>query len=102
MIKTPFFAPAELQADGFIIRAYRPGDGAALQAAVVASYEHLRPWMPWASPSQTLEQSEANCRRFAAGYLLSQDFVLGVWIGDELAGGTGYHLRGGAVDSGNA
>jgi RimJ/RimL family protein N-acetyltransferase len=102
MIKLPFFAPAELRADGFVIRAYRPGDGAALQAAVVASYEHLRPWMPWASPTQTLEQSEANSRRFAASYLLNQDYVLGVWIGDELAGGTGYHLRGGTVESGNA
>jgi len=102
MIKTPFFAPAELRTDGMTIRMYRAGDGAALQAAVVSSYEHLRPWMPWASREQTVEQSEANCRRFAAHYLLNQDFVLGIWFGDELAGGTGYHLRGGPVETGNA
>jgi RimJ/RimL family protein N-acetyltransferase len=102
MIKTPFFAPAELTADGMTIRTYRPGDGAALQIAAVSSYEHLRPWMLWANPNQTVEQSEITCRRFAANYLLNQDFVLGVWIGDELAGGTGYHLRGGSLDTSNA
>lgn len=102
MIKTPFFAPAELATDGMTIRTYRPGDGPALQVAVVSSYEHLRPWMPWADANQTVEQSEANCRRFAANYLLNQDFVLGIWIADDLAGGTGYHLRGGSLDTGNA
>ena len=102
MLKTPFFAPAELVADGITVRTYRPGDGAALQAAVVSSYEHLRPWMPWATTEQTVEQSEALCRRFAANYLLNQDFVLGIWIGEQQAGGTGYHLRGGSVETGNA
>lgn len=99
---TPFFAPSEYQSGDLTLRAYRPGDGAALQAAVVSSYEHLRPWMPWATPDQSLEQSEANCRRFAAHYLTNEDYVLGIWLGDQLAGGSGYHLRGGAREAGNA
>ena len=98
----PFFAPVELVTPEFTVRAYRPGDGAALQRAVVSSYEHLRPWMPWASLEQTVAASERNARRFAASYLTHEDFVLGIWVGDELAGGTGFHLRGGALDSGNA
>lgn len=102
MIKLPFFAPAELTTNDMTIRAYRPGDGPALQAATVSSYEHLRPWMPWATAEQAVEQAEANCRRFAANYLLNHDFTLGLWIGDELAGGTGYHLRGGPIEPGNA
>lgn len=102
MIKTPFFAPSELRADGITLRAYRAGDGAALQIASVSSFEHLRPWMPWADTSQTVEQSEALCRRFAANYLLNQDFTLGIWVGDELAGGSGYHLRAGPLESANA
>lgn len=102
MIKTPFFAPSELTTDGMTLRAYRPGDGAALQIASVSSYEHLQPWMPWADANQTVEQSEALCRRFAANYLLNQDFTLGIWVGDELAGGSGFHLRAGHVESGNA
>ncbi len=98
----PFFAPSEYQSGSLTIRAYRPGDGAALQAASVSSYEHLRPWMPWASRDQTVEQSEAHCRRFLGAYLQNQDYALGIWLGDELAGGTGFHLRGRAHTSGYA
>ena len=99
---TPFFAPAEHTADGMTLRGYRPGDGAALQVATVSSYEHLRPWMPWATTEYTVEQAEANCRRFAANYLLNQDFTIGIWIGGELAGGSGFHLRVGPLEWRNA
>lgn len=97
-----FFAPSEYRDGDLTIRAYRPGDGAALQRAVVSSYEHLRPWMPWASPDQSLEQSEAVCRRAAANYLLNTDFTLSMWLGHELAGGSGFHLREGPLESRNA
>lgn len=97
MSAEPFLAPLSLTTDEFTLRAYTPGDGAALQIATNSSYEHLRPWMVWATADQTLEQAEAICRRLAASYLLSQDFTLGIWIGDELAGGTGFHLRGGEL-----
>jgi len=102
MAPQPFFAPSEHTVDGMLIRAYRPGDGPALQRAAVASYDHLRPWMPWARAEQSVEQSEAICRAAAARYLLNEDFTLSVWVDGELAGGTGYHLRHGGVDSGNA
>lgn len=94
MTETFFFAPEAITADGFTLRSYRPGDGPALHAAVVSSYEHVKPWMPWAKAHQTIEESEATCRRFRARYLLNEDFVIGAWIGDELAGSTGFHPRG--------
>src|SRR5215218_3426315 len=97
-----FAAPESITRDGFSIRAYHPGDGAELRIATTSSYEHLRPWMPWAAPEDSLEAAEARCRRFAANYLLNQDFTLGIWVGDQLAGGSGYHLRAGALESGNA
>ncbi|NTV64193.1 MAG: GNAT family N-acetyltransferase [Oscillochloris sp.] len=102
MSNIPFLAPIEYRCDDLIIRAYRPGDGAALQRAVLASYEHLRPWMLWAKQEQSLEESEAICRRFVGRYYLGEEFTLGVWQGDELVGGTGYHLRLGGFESGNA
>lgn len=98
MIKQPFFAPTAYDVGEFIIRAYKPGDGAALQRAATVSYEHLRPWMLWARPDQSVEESEVICRRAAARYLLNEDFTLGIWVGDELAGGTGFHLRGGPLE----
>ena len=97
-----FFAPSEYTEGDLTIRAYRPGDGAALQRATVSSYEHLRPWMPWARPDQSLEASEAICRRAAANYLLNEDFTLSIWLGGQLAGGSGFHLREGPLAWRNA
>ncbi|HJZ47821.1 MAG TPA: GNAT family protein [Roseiflexaceae bacterium] len=89
-----FIAPESITRDGITIRAYRPGDGPELRIATTSSYEHLRPWMPWATREDSVEAAEARCRRFAAHYLLNEDFVLGIWVGEQLAGGTGFHLRG--------
>lgn len=102
MIDIMLIAPSEYTAGDLTIRAYRPGDGAALQRAVVSSYDHLRRWMPWARPDQNVEESEAICRAAAGRYLLNEDFTLGIWLGDELAGGSGFHLREGPLASGNA
>ncbi len=102
MAEHPFFAPDAYRDGDMTIRAYRPGDGAALQRSVVSSYEHLRPWMLWARAEQSVEESEATCRRAAARYLLNEDFTLGIWLGDELAGGTGFHLRDGPLSQRNA
>lgn len=102
MAEQPFFAPEQYRDGEITIRAYRTGDGAALQRSAVSSYEHLRPWMPWARAEQSVEASEAICRRAAARYLLNEDFTLGIWLGDELAGGTGFHLREGPLEQRNA
>jgi RimJ/RimL family protein N-acetyltransferase len=89
-----FVAPVSFTGDDFTLRPYRPGDGRELYAATTSSYEHLRPWMLWATLEDTAEAAEVRCRRIAARYLLNEDFTLGVWVGDQLAGGTGFHLRG--------
>lgn len=101
-MSAPFLAPLEHAAGELLLRAYRPGDGPALQRAAVSSYEHLRPWMPWARAEQSVEESEAIARRMAGNYLLGTDFTLSIWIGDELVGSTGFHPRGGDVASANA
>ena len=97
-----FVAPASFISDGITLRAYQPGDGPELRVATTSSYEHLRPWMPWATPEDSVEAAEVRCRRFAARYLLNEDFTLGIWVGDQLAGGTGFHLRGGPLALRNA
>lgn len=60
--------------------------------------------MPWAKSHQSVEESETRVRRFRAKYLLSDDFVIGIFSvdGRQLLGGTGFHLREGPVSSGCA
>ncbi|MES1227749.1 MAG: GNAT family protein [Armatimonadota bacterium] len=91
-------APTSYNAGDFVIRAYRPGDGAAMAKAVRESYEHLQPWMPWASPNHSSAASEEYVGVVQQNYEAQTDFALGIWKGDELAGGTGFHLRWGPVD----
>jgi RimJ/RimL family protein N-acetyltransferase len=97
MDSSTFIAPLSFTGDGLIIRAYQPGDGHELCISTTASYEHLRPWMPWAMAEDSVDSAEVRARRFAARYLLNEDFILGIWVGDQLAGGTGFHLRGGSL-----
>lgn len=88
-----FLAPTGYQSGDLTLRMYQPGDGAAVSAATVDSYQHLKLWMPWASTTQTAEEGEDIIRRLAAAYLSATDFTLGIWLGDEYVGGTGFHLR---------
>lgn len=88
-----FLAPTGYQSGDLTLRMCQPGDGAAVSAATVDSYEHLKLWMPWASTTQTAEEGEEIIRRLAAAYLSATDFTLGIWLGDEYVGGTGFHLR---------
>lgn len=90
-----FIAPERYVTPNFVIRSYLPGDGVLLSDAVNNSYEHLKTFMPWAKPYQSIEESEALVRRFRGRYLLNEDFVLGIFSPDEqrLLGGSGFHLR---------
>ena len=95
-----FFAPEEFVSDRVLLRCYRPGDGRDLNVATLESYEHLAPWMPWATEDQTTEESEKLVRTFCAQYLLSNDFVIAVRTPDDetYLGGSGFHLREGGLE----
>ncbi len=97
-----FLAPLSHTADGVTLRAWQLGDGEAMAATTVASHDHLRPWMPWATPDDTAADAEVRARLFRARYLAREDFTLGIWDGRDLVGGTGFHPRWGGVGSGVA
>lgn len=88
-----FIAPLSTTIGGLTLRSWQPGDGATLARVTNASYDHLSPWMEWAVPDDTPEAAEARVRRFAGAYLKGEDYILSLWEGDELIGGTGFHLR---------
>jgi len=88
--------PAEIATGRFVLRPPRPGDGPLLNAAVCASIESLRLWMPWAQRPPTPEESELECRRMAARFVRREDLPLfiiepGPGGAERIVGGTGLH-----------
>jgi RimJ/RimL family protein N-acetyltransferase len=98
----PFFPPTRYQSGDLTIRPYQDGDEEARREATISSYEHLKPWMPWATETISFDEARTLTREFQAKYLLNEDFVMGIWLGDEFIGGTGFHLRVGPLAWGNA
>ncbi|MBS1715317.1 MAG: GNAT family N-acetyltransferase [Armatimonadetes bacterium] len=94
--------PRRLFADGLTVRAYRPGDGVHLAEAVRSSYEHLRPWMPWARPDSTAQDYEKTVEQLVRKFDDREDFTLAVLEGESFVGSTGYHIRVGSLESRNA
>jgi RimJ/RimL family protein N-acetyltransferase len=95
-----FIAPEKIETPEFTIRAYQPEDWPVYQATMNISYEHLRTYMAWAKPEISDQEAEINCRTFRGKYLLSEDFIMGIFspTGDKLLGGTGFHLRGRSIE----
>ena len=92
--------PARIDTPRLILRCPTSADAAAQNEAVCESLDHLRPDMPWAQAAPTLAQSEAECRRMHAKFLLREDLVMFMFerlgVGSDrseggLIGGTGLH-----------
>lgn len=82
-----------------MVRCWEPRDAPLLSAALEASLDDLRPWMPWAAEEpKPLADRVALLRRFRGQFDLGTDFVYGIFERDESAvvGGTGLHTRSGA------
>ena len=61
--------------------------------AVLSSLPDLAPWLGWVTPPPTLEQSEFDCRRAYARYLLNEDLMALFFTQESgtLIGGSGLH-----------
>lgn len=95
MTKSPLLLdfPDSFETERLILSAPRPGDGAAINEAIVETFDALRRWMPWADHIPTVEENESYSRRAAASFLLRENLPLRMWHkADGLyAGGTGLH-----------
>lgn len=85
--------PEEFESERLILRPPRPGDGAAMHAAVVESLNDLRPWLPWAENPADADGYEAICRRKYAEWILREDLMITLWRKSDGAyvGGSGLH-----------
>src|SRR5690349_23202308 len=66
MPSRPALPPEQVAAGPLVLRRVHADDAGAIAVAVGASLEHLRPWMPWATPeaadvrSQLVRVAEAD------------------------------------------
>jgi ribosomal-protein-serine acetyltransferase len=86
--------PELLEADGLTLRRWTIDDASALQRAVAASEEHLRPWMPWMAVEPIeLEARRALIDRWQHEWEADGDSVLGIYVDGEVVGSSGLHRR---------
>jgi RimJ/RimL family protein N-acetyltransferase len=68
--------PERIGTERLTLRPPRAGDGPAVNEAIVESIEALQRWMPWASPTPTVEQTEAWCRNSHADFIRRKQIPL--------------------------
>ena len=89
--------PERNETERLILRIPNGRDAPALNAAVCESLGDLRVFMPWAQTAPSLAQSQAECRRMQAKFLLRDDLPLFMYErradGSEgdFVGGSGLH-----------
>ena len=96
--------PERFETERLVIRSWREEDGAALAEGVTSPHEHLAPWMPWSKAEQSVAESESIVRAARGRWLLKTDFTIAFFSRDEakVLGGSGFHLREGALEHGRA
>ncbi|MDY7109060.1 MAG: GNAT family N-acetyltransferase [Planctomycetota bacterium] len=95
----PIRPASRILTERLVLRCYQPADAPLLRAAIVASADHLRPWMPWAAREPKHEATIARrLRRFRGRFDLGKDFIYGLFDRDErrVLGGSGLHRSIGA------
>lgn len=88
-------APDEVENDGVVLRRLTVDDAPALSRAATESLEHLRPWMPWATPEGTsLETQRERLLGPATMWNSGSGYEYGMFLPDgTLVGGCGLHRR---------
>lgn len=86
--------PDRVETERLVLRTWQPEDAEALGTAITESLEHLGPWMPWAG----LEPVAMEDRRKLIGewdtkWRAGEEVVYGVFLNDQVIGGTGLHRR---------
>lgn len=86
--------PDHLQTPRLTLRRWVADDAPFLNAAILASIEHLRPWMPWvaAEPVSVPDRVELF-ERWDREWQQGGDLVMGIFKDGDVVGGSGLHTR---------
>jgi RimJ/RimL family protein N-acetyltransferase len=76
-----------------VLRRWSPDDAAVLTTAVQKSFEHLRPWMPWAAERPSLRDEQGFLDRMVRMWDAGEVFAYGIFEPSEkaLLGGVGLY-----------
>jgi RimJ/RimL family protein N-acetyltransferase len=84
--------PEQMRGQRVVLRPYRPGDGAALFAAIDANRDDLKTWMSWIDNHKSVDDSEAYARKMAGRWVTREALIVAIWNENgEYCGGTGFH-----------
>lgn len=85
--------PDCIESQRLLIRPPRPGDGAAINAAVLDSLAELRPWMPWAQHTPTVDDNEVYAREAHVRFLKREDLPFLIFHKESniMVGSSGLH-----------
>ena len=85
--------PELITTERLTLRVAKPGDGVILNEGVLESIDQLVPWLPWASPTPSAEDSELACRKAYARFLLNEDLMMLFLLRDTgvIIGASGLH-----------
>jgi RimJ/RimL family protein N-acetyltransferase len=85
--------PDAIETERLILRSPMPGDGPAVNAAILETWDSLHRWMPWARERPTVEQTEATARQLRASFITRADLPMFMFLHDRktVVGGTGLH-----------
>jgi ribosomal-protein-serine acetyltransferase len=85
MLTYPLTEEAEL-------RALEPWKAAEFHAYIERHRDHLAPWLPWAQALTTVDETRDWLQRYAETQARDGGRIYGIWLKDELAGGTLYRV----------
>jgi RimJ/RimL family protein N-acetyltransferase len=85
--------PDTIETERLVLRSPMPGDGPAMNEAILDTWETLHRSMPWARERPTVAQTEATARQLRASFLLRTDLPMTMVLPDRktIIGGTGLH-----------
>jgi len=83
----------ELETERLILRMPKPGDGTAVNAAITASLEEMKPWLGFALDEPSVEDTEVNTRQAYAKFMTRENLRYLIYLKDteEFVGSTGFH-----------
>ncbi len=90
--------PERVDAGAVVLRRIRSTDAGAVAVAVAGSLDHLRPWMPWATPDSADRRSQlARVAEADEMWESGISYIYSVLTADHgtLVGEIGLHRRGG-------